>query len=61
MVLIALAAMVVSSVSRATEDSQIAVRGLSGSIARRTTMQKVGFVALLVLMLGVTSGFLGGL
>ncbi len=61
MVVVVLAAMVVSTVSHAAEDSRAVTRSLSESAARRTIMQKLGFVALLVLMLGVTSGLLGGL
>nr|WP_309504011.1 hypothetical protein [uncultured Roseovarius sp.] len=61
MVLVALAAMVVSTVSHAAQDSRALARNVSESVARRTTMQKISFVALLVLMLGVTSGLLGGL
>lgn len=60
-VCVALVAMTVSVISRTAEDSRSMARDASNALTRGDTMQKVGFVALILLMLGVTSGLLGGL
>lgn len=71
MFLVALAALVViilgaaSLLGRAADGAGTALRpiwgGERGNMMAPTTFQKIAFGALLVLLLGLTSGFLGGL
>ncbi|WP_422025696.1 hypothetical protein [Roseovarius sp.] len=58
--LVALAGFAVSALTRATREA----RSLGQEIAlttRGTSVQKIAYAALFILMLGVTSGLLGGL
>ena len=62
---VAIAAFLVSIWNSAYEAGRAAMRpvlqGGKGGLMAPTGIQKIAFVALIVLMLGVTSGWLGGL
>jgi len=57
---LALAAAAFSAVTRAIRDGHMAARDLAHE-TKGNGMEKVSYAALLLLMLGVTSGLLGGL
>ncbi|MGK7653970.1 MULTISPECIES: hypothetical protein [unclassified Roseovarius] len=57
---VALAAVAMSAVMRAARDAGAAGRDIAVS-TRGASMQKIAYAALFIVMLGVTSGLLGGL
>ncbi len=57
---VALAAVAMSAVARAARDAGAAGRDIVVS-TRGASMQKIAYAALFIVMLGVTSGLLGGL
>lgn len=59
--LLALVGAAISALSRAARDSRRLARDLAAPETEGGTMERIGYVALIVLMLGVTSGLLGGL
>lgn len=60
LIVAALAGLAVSSLARAAKDSHSLMQGVAVE-TRRNNLQKIGYVALILVMLGVTSGLLGGL
>ena len=60
LVVVALVSFTVSLASRAVQDSTKLAREITTG-TQGNTMQKIGFAALIIVMLGVTSGLLGGL
>ncbi|PVA09202.1 hypothetical protein DC366_14945 [Pelagivirga sediminicola] len=58
--LLALAGAAISALSRAAQDSRSLARDLAAP-GKGITMQRISYAALILLMLGVTSGLLGGL
>ncbi|KRS11462.1 hypothetical protein XM53_16060 [Roseovarius atlanticus] len=57
---VALAAVAMSAVARAARDAGAVGRDIAVT-TRGTFMQKIAYAALFIVMLGVTSGLLGGL
>ena len=60
LLVVALVGVIVSTFTQAARDSRALAQGLALD-TRRDGLQKVGYVALILVMLGVTSGLLGGL
>ncbi|RKF16854.1 hypothetical protein D6850_04775 [Roseovarius spongiae] len=60
LVVFALVMMLVSVVTRATHNGREMAREVAAE-PRGDAMRKIGFAALIIVMLGVTSGLLGGL
>lgn len=60
LMVMALLGVVVSMLMRLAREGQSLVEDM-GDETRRTGLQKVGYVALILVMLGVTSGLIGGL
>lgn len=58
--ILALVGVAVSALARAAHDSRALFRDMTLP-GRRTMMERIGYGALILLMLGVTSGLLGGL
>ncbi|MFX0541170.1 hypothetical protein ACEWPM_005495 [Roseovarius sp. S4756] len=60
LVVVTLIGLAVTTTARAVQDSRDLARDIA-VVPRRTLMEKISFAALMLLMLGVTSGLLGGL
>lgn len=60
LVLLALVGAAVSALTRAAQDGRALARDFTGS-DKEVLMERTSYAALIVLMLGVTSGLLGGL
>ncbi len=61
LVLVALGGVILSGVMRVARDGQMMVQQSRLFGTGRGELQKVGYLALILLMLGVTSGLIGGL
>ncbi|MCQ0093305.1 hypothetical protein [Roseovarius sp. M141] len=59
-VLLALVGLAVSALTRAAQDSKALAQGMIAP-DKGVTMERISYTALILLMLGVTSGLLGGL